>query len=109
MPNRWLSNLGWGEKVLGDTILAHPMHQVVAKWGGGSDRGGDRGNCQEGQLSRRERGVEQTRKGFRLTVDQESLGKAIAKMTWSSSSSPSIVIRKGFEGSRLPVVQEVPG
>ena len=43
-PDRWLSNLGWGEKVLGDTILAHPMHQVVAKWGGGSDRGGDRGN-----------------------------------------------------------------
>ena len=54
-PDRWLSNLGWAEKVLGDTILGHPMHQVVAKCGGGSDRGGDRCNCQEGQVPRRER------------------------------------------------------
>ena len=55
----WLSKLGWGVNVLGETILAHPMHQVVAKWwGGSSDGGGDRGNFGEGQLSRQERLVE---------------------------------------------------
>ena len=45
-----------------------------------------RDNCP----AERERGVEQTRKGSRLRVVKESLGKAIAKMTWS---------QKGFHSS----------